>query len=55
MGFKVLVSPKFLKVQIKIIVEKILKVSLTKSGLKKIPVVGALTGIGFGIWRFTKG
>ena len=48
---KVLVSPKVLKVQIKIIVEKLVKVSLKKAVLKKIPVVGAITGVGLSIWR----
>ena len=29
--------------------------SLTKSTLKKIPIIGAITGVGFGIWRTVNG
>lgn len=34
---------------------KIFKVSLTKSILKKIPIISVITGTGFAIWRAYKG
>jgi len=40
---------------LKIIVEKVIKVSLTRSTLKKIPIIGSLAGVGFGLWRISKG
>lgn len=52
---KILVNPVLLRTTIKIMVEKMFKVSLTKSTLKKIPVVGIITGVVFGIWRTVKG
>jgi hypothetical protein len=54
-GAKLIANPKLLRTSIKILVEKTFKVSLTKSALKKIPVVGILSGIGFGAWRAMNG
>jgi hypothetical protein len=54
-GFKIIANSKLLRSTIKILVEKNYKISLTKSALKKIPVVGVLSGIGFGAWRAING
>jgi hypothetical protein len=54
-GAKLIAKPKLLRVSIKILVEKTFKVSLTKSALKKIPVVGILSGLAFGAWRAMNG
>lgn len=54
-GAKIIANPKLLRTTIKVIVEKTFKVSLTKSALKKIPVVGILSGLAFGAWRTING
>jgi hypothetical protein len=54
-GVKIIANPKLLRSTIKVLVEKTLKVSLTKSALKKIPVVGFLSGLAFGAWRAMNG
>ncbi len=52
---KILVSPTMLRVQVKIITEQVLKKSLTKSILKKIPGVSIFAGFGFAVWRAYNG
>jgi DUF1009 family protein len=54
-GFKVLVSPKFLKAEIMIILGRVVPKALARTALKDLPVLGIFTGIGFGAWRFING
>jgi len=54
-GLKLIANPGVVRATIKILVEKAIKVSLTKATLKKIPVLGFFAGLALGFWRTVNG
>ena len=54
-GFKVQISPAFLKAKIKVILGKAIPKAFTRSALKDLPVFGAFTELGLGVWKFANG